>query len=179
MLRLEQKKMAITELTDIANKTISVVAADYRGLTVAEMTALRSDARKEQVTVCVVRNRLAKRALQDTAAACLQDSLVGPVLLAFTQEDPGAAARICKRFAKAHENFNVTAVALEGKLLPSSQLDVVASLPTREQAIATVMSVMQAPIVKFVRTLVEPHAKLVRMFAAIRDKKQAGQKEAG
>jgi large subunit ribosomal protein L10 len=130
-------------------------------------------ARKSGVFMKVVKNTLARRAVAGTSFECMKDSLKGPLILAFSKEEPGAAARVMKDFAKDNEKLVVTAVAFGGKLLPKSDLDRLAKLPTREQAIATLMAVMKAPITKFVRTLNEPHAKLVRTVAAVRDQKQA------
>jgi large subunit ribosomal protein L10 len=121
----------------------------------------------------VVRNTLARRALEGTQFACMQEKLVGPLILAFSQEDPGAAARLIKAFAKENEKLKVTALAIDSQLLPAEGLNTLASLPTRDEAIAQLMSVMLAPVTKFVRTLAEPHAKLVRIIAAIRDQKQS------
>lgn len=171
-LRLEGKKEIVAEVAEIAKQSLSAVAASYAGLTVAQLTALRKSARQSGVAVKVVRNTLARRAFQGTQFACMDEALVGPLILAFSQEDPGAAARLMKDFAKKFEKLEVRALSLDGKLLAAKDLNAVASLPTRDQAIALLMSVMKAPVVQFVRTLAEPHAKLVRTIAAIRDKKQ-------
>jgi large subunit ribosomal protein L10 len=121
----------------------------------------------------VVPNTLARRALEETKFACLKEALVGPIVLMFSLEDPGAAARLVRDFIKTNEKFEVQALALGGKLLPAKQLEAVAQLPTREQAISMLMSVIQAPVTKLARTLAEPYAMLVRTMAAVRDKKQA------
>lgn len=172
-MRLEQKQALVAEVNAVAAKAFSALAAEYRGLTVEQITSLRVKARKDGVWLKVVKNTLAKKAIAGTEYECLQDSLKGPLILAFSKEDPGAAARIAKDFAKDNEQFVVKALALGGKLLPASDLERLAKLPTREQALATLMAVMKAPIEKFVRTLAEPHAKLVRTVAAVRDQKQA------
>lgn len=172
-LTLEGKKTIVAEVAGVAATALSAVAAEYRGLTVSQMTQLRAHARKTGVYVRVVRNTLARRAVAGTEFACMQDVLVGPLVLAFSQEDPGAAARLIQEFAKQNERLVVKALAVGGQLLAAKDIDVLAKLPTRDQAIATLMSVMKAPITKFVRTLAEPHAKLVRTVAAVRDQKQA------
>ena len=172
-LNLEQKKAIVEEVSHIASSALSAVAADYRGLTVSEMNELRAKAREMQVYLRVVRNTLAKRALQDTSLSCLNESLAGTVLLAFSQEEPGAAARLIKDFMKDHETLKVKALSISGQLLSAEELNKVASLPSRDEALAMLMSVMKQPIAKFVRTLAEPQAKLVRTIAAVRDKKQA------
>ncbi len=166
-LRIEDKKVIVQEVADVAANAISAVAVDYRGLTVTEMNELRANARNSGVYLRVVRNTLARRAVEKSSFECMKDVFIGPLLLAFAKEDPGAAARLFKDFAKVNKNFSVKALSIDGKLLDGSQLSVVASLPTRDEAIAQLMSVMKAPITKFVRTVREPHAKLVRTIAAV------------
>jgi len=172
-LNLEQKKTIVSEVAGVAKNALSAVAADYRGLTVAEMTDLRIKAREMGVYLRVIRNTLARRAVEGTDFACLHESLTGPLIFAFTQEEPGAAAKLMYDFIKDHEVLEVKALAINGKLLPVSELAAIAKLPSRDEAIATLMSVMTATITQFVRTMAEPHAKLVRTMAAVRDKKQA------
>lgn len=172
-LRLEDKKALVAEVNSVAAEALSAVAAEYRGLTVEEMTDLRSKARAGGVYLKVVKNTLAKRAIEGTDFACMQEALEGPLVLAFSQEDPGAAARLVKDFAKGNDKLVVKLVSIGGALLPANDLNKLADLPTLEQALAMLLGVMQAPITKFVRTLAEPHAKLVRTVAAVRDQKQA------
>lgn len=173
VLKLEDKKTIVSEVADVASKAVSLIAAEYSGLTVSQVTGLRKTARETGVYMRVVRNTLARRALEGTQFACIQPALVGPLLLAFSKEDPGAAARLIKAFAKENDKLVVKALAVDSQLLPASGLEKLASLPTRDEAIAQVMSVMLAPVTKFVRTLAEPHAKLVRTIAAVRDQKQS------
>lgn len=172
-LRLEDKKALVSEVNAVAAQALSAVAAEYRGLTVEQMTNLRKEARDSGVYMKVIKNTLARRALEGTEFECLQDALNGPLLLAFSQEDPGAAARVVKSFAKKNEQLVAIGIAFDGQLLPASELDRLATLPTREQALAMLLGVMKAPITKFVRTLAEPQAKFVRTIAAVRDQKQA------
>lgn len=172
-MRLEDKQALVAEVNAVAAKAYSAVAAEYRGLTVEQVTNLRVQARKNGVWLKVVKNTLAKRAIAGTEFECLKDALKGPLVLAFSKEDPGAAARVVKEFAKDNELFVIRALALGGKLLPTTDLERLAKLPTREQALAMLMGVMLAPLTKLVRTLAEPHAKLVRTVAAVRDQKQA------
>ncbi|MFZ4077490.1 MAG: 50S ribosomal protein L10 [Legionellaceae bacterium] len=173
-LRLDGKKNIVAEVSRIAEKAISVVAANYAGLTVAQMTDLRQSARRSGVRVQVVRNTLARRAFEGTSFACMNEALVGPLVLAFSVSDPGAAARLMKEFSKKFEKLSVKALSIDGKFYLANDLDRLASLPTRDEAIAQLMGVMKAPVEKFVRTLAAPHAKLVRTFAALRDQKLAG-----
>lgn len=173
VLKLDDKKTIVSEVAEVARQALSLVAAEYSGLTVSQLTELRKNARKTGVYMRVVRNTLARRALEGTQFACMQESLVGPLVLAFSQEDPGAAARLIRDFAKTNEKLKVKALAIDNQLLPPEGLSRLANLPTRDEAIAQLMSVMKAPITKFVRTLAEPHAKMVRTIAAVGDKKQS------
>lgn len=172
-LGLEDKKAIVAEVRETATKALSVVIADARGVSVTNLTTLRKQAREAGVVVRVIRNTLAKRAVEGTDFECIGPALVGPSLLAFSLEDPGAAARIFKDFAKQVEAFEVKALAASGRLMGAEQIDVLASLPTREQAISMLMSVIQAPVAKLARTLNEVPGKLVRTIAAVRDQKEA------
>ena len=170
---LEDKKAIVAEVNETATSALSLVIADARGVTVDGMTALRKDARENNVTLRVVRNTLAKRAFEGTEYECVTDSLAGPSLFGFSMEDPGAAARIFKDFAKGQESFEVKALAVSGQMLGAEQLDVLAKLPTRDQALSLLMSVMKAPVTKLVQTMNEVPGKLVRTVAAVRDQKEA------
>jgi len=172
-LNLEQKKAVVAEMADAASKALAAVAAEYRGLTVEEMTDLRAKAREGGVFLKVAKNTLVSRAVEGTEYECMQESLTGPLLFAFSMEDPGAAARLVKEYSKSHDKLIAKLVAVGGELYDASELERLSNLPTYDQAIAMLMSVMKAPIEKFVRTLAEPHAKLVRTVAAVRDAKQA------
>ena len=172
-LRLDDKKALVAEVAAVAANAQSVVAAEYRGLTVTQMTDLRVKARASGVYLRVVKNTLARKAIVGTQFECVGKSLKGPLILAFSKDDPGAAARLVKTFSKDNAKLVATVVSLGGLALTAKDLDKVASLPTREQALSQLLSVMKAPISKFVRTLAEPHAKLVRTIAAVKDQKQA------
>jgi len=172
-LNLEQKKALVTEVHEVARSAQSVVVAEYRGLTVTQITSLRAQARKSGVYVRVVKNTLARKAVSGTTFECIAPQLKGPLILAFSKEDPGAAARVVKAFAKDHDKLVATLVSLGGQVLPPKAIDQVASLPTREQALAMLLGALLAPITKLVRTLVEPHAMLVRTVAAVKDQKAA------
>lgn len=172
-LRLEQKREIVAEVKQAAASALSAVLADYRGLTVSEMTEMRAKARKSGVYLRVVRNTLAKRAVEGTQYECLNEAFVGPTLLAFSTDEPGSAARLIKDCAKDYDALEVKALSIDGELLDAGQLDRVAKLPTKDEAIALLMAVMQAPITKLARTLKEVPGKLVRTVAAVRDAKQA------
>src|SRR5271170_3400331 len=172
-LNLEDKKALVAEVAEVAAKAQSVVAAEYRGLSVGQMTELRAKARKQGVYMRVVKNTLARKALVGTSFESVGPKLKGPLVLAFSKDDPGAAARVVKECAKANEKLVATLVSLGGQVLSGAELERVASLPTREQALSMLLGVLKAPIQKLVRTLAEPPAKLARTVAAIRDQKQA------
>jgi large subunit ribosomal protein L10 len=175
VLKIEDKKAIVAELAEVASESISVVAADYRGLTVSEMTLLRTQSRQQNVKMRVYRNTLARRAFQDTRFAGLNDALVGPIVLFFGKEEPGAPARLIRDFIKktSNEKLLVRALALDGKIFAADQLKTVASLPSRHEALCTLVAVMKAPITKFVRTVREPVAQAVRVMAAVRDQTKA------
>jgi large subunit ribosomal protein L10 len=172
-LNLEDKKRVVSEVAAVAADAYSAVAAEYRGMTVEQLTDLRRKARDGGVYLRVVKNTLARRALQGTDFECMNDDLVGPLVLAFSQEDPGAAARVLKDFAKSNDKLVVKFLAVSGQKLPASELERLASLPTYDQAISLLMATMRAPLDKFARTLNEVPGKLTRTVAAIRDQKQA------
>jgi large subunit ribosomal protein L10 len=161
-LNLDSKKAVVEEVAVFAAKAHSAIAAEYRGLTVTELTELRKIARETGVYLRVVKNTLAKRAVAGTEFECMQSGLVGPLLIAFSMEDPGSAARLISDFAKTHDKLITKIVAIGGQSFGGSELARLASLPTRDQGIGMLMSVMKAPTEKFVRTL-----------AAIRDQKEA------
>lgn len=171
MLTLEDKKAIVAQIGDVASTAQSAIAAEYRGLTVDEMTQLRARARELGVTLRVVKNTLARRALEGTDYACMAESLVGPLLLAFSREEASSGAKLINDFTKEHSNLKVKVVALAGRLLKPEDIKALASMPNREQAISMLMAVMKAPIEKFVRTAKEPVAKFVRTVAAVRDSK--------
>ncbi|MCB1639426.1 MAG: 50S ribosomal protein L10 [Thiothrix sp.] len=174
-LTLEEKKQIVSEVSAVAASAHSAVAAEYRGLTVSQLTSLRKQAREGGVYLRVVKNNLAKLAVRDTDFECIQDGLVGPLLLAFSQEDPGSAARLIKDFIKdkANEKLEVKFVAVGGQMLPASELDRLSKMPTRDQALAMLAGTLRAPLDKFARTLNEVPGKLVRTLAAIREQKEA------
>ena len=165
-LNVEAKQAVVSEVAAVAKVAQSAVAAEYRGLTVAEMTKLRSAAREAGVYVRVVKNTLARRAIEGTSFECMKGSLKGPLVLAFSREDPGAAARIVKGFAKEHDKLKTVALSIGGELYPGSDLDRLASLPTLEEARTSLVRVMNAPLTKLVRTLAEPAAMLARTLKA-------------
>jgi large subunit ribosomal protein L10 len=165
-LRLEDKKALVKEVNAVAGDSVTAVAAEYRGLSVGEMTELRRKARDAGVYLRVVKNTLAKRAVAGTDFECMQDTLKGPLLLAFAKDDPGAAARVIKDFAKEHKALQAVSLSAGGQLMPGSDLAKLAELPTLDQARAMLLGVFMAPMSQLVRTLAEPPAMLARTLSA-------------
>ncbi len=161
-LNLGAKKVVVEEVSKFAATAHSAVAAEYRGLTVSQLTELRKTARETGVYLRVVKNTLAKRAIVGTEFECMQDSLVGPLLIAFSMEDPGSAARLINDFAKKHDKLITKVVSVGGLSYGASELSRLASLPTRDQGISLLMAIMKAPVEKLARTI-----------AAVRDQKEA------
>lgn len=172
-LNLEGKKALVEEVSAVAGTALSVVAAEYRGLTVTQMTDLRAKARASGVYMRVVKNTLARKALAGTPFESMGATLKGPLVLAFSKDDPGAAARVIKDFAKANDKLVPTSLSIGGPVLSAKELDKVASLPTRDQALSMLLGTMKAPLQKLVGTLAAPQVKLVRTLVALRDQKQA------
>ena len=172
-LGIEDKKSIVAEIGVTAGDALSLVVADARGVTVSDMTVLRKQARENQVVLRVVKNSLAKRSFEGTDFECLNDALIGPSLFGFSMEDPGAAARLFKEFAKENKDFEVKLLSVSGQKLESSQLDVLAKLPTRDQALAQLCSVMIAPVTKLARTFNEIPSKVVRVVDQVGKSKVA------
>jgi large subunit ribosomal protein L10 len=172
-LSLSEKQAIVAEVAVVAKEAHSAVIAEYAGLESNDMNDLRSKARAGGVYLRVVKNSLAKRAIEGTDYECLSEALVGPMIIAVSQEDPGCAARVLKDYAKENDKLVVKALSVSGQLLAASELDRLASLPTKDQAISMLMSVMQAPVTKLARTLNEVPGKLVRTVAAVKDAKAA------
>ena len=164
-LSIEAKRELVDEVSQVAASAQAAVAAEYRGLSVGEMTELRVQARESDVYLKVVKNTLAKRAVEGTDFECMKSSLSGPLILAFSREDPGAAARVIKGFAKNHDKLKAVALVLAGELYSAVDLDRVAALPTLDEARAKLLGTLIAPMSQFVRTLAEPGAMLARALA--------------
>lgn len=170
-LSLDEKKAVVAEVANVASSAHSAVAADYRGLTVHEMTDLRQKARAQNVYLKVVKNTLASRAVEGTDFECMSEGLTGPLMLAFSTEDPGSAARVIKEYTKTTSRLEVRAVAIGGRVYGAEELDRVATLPTRDEALARLAGTLRAPLDKFARTLNEVPGKLVRTVEAVRAQK--------
>ncbi len=172
-LTRQDKEAIVAKVSRVASNAFSAVIALNHGLTAAETTELRATARKMKVYLKVVPNTLLSRAVKGTEFECLDKDFAGPTILAFSQEEPGAAGRLIRDFAKNHEKLGIKALAVGGKAFDAKQIDLLAKLPTRNEALASLMAVMIAPVTKLARTTKETHAKLVRAVAAVRDQKQA------
>lgn len=171
-LRLEDKKALVAEVNEVASRALSAVAAEYRGLTAVKFDTLRSKARENGVYLHVVKNTLAARAVKGTEFECLEPALTGPLVLGFSLEDPGSVGRVIKDFAKDNDKLVVKAIAVGGALYGAKDIDRLANLPTKEQALGQLAGLLLAPITQFVRTLSEPTAKFVRTVQAVADKQQ-------
>ena len=167
-LSLEQKKAVVEEVAEVARTAQSAVAAEYRGLTVTEMTELREKAKQSGVYLRVVRNTLARRAVEGTEFECVRDRLRGPLVLAFSREEPGAAARVVRDYARSNDKLIVSFVAFDGRALDAPAIERLANLPSRDEALSMLMSMLLAPATTLARTIAAPHAGLVRVVDAMR-----------
>lgn len=172
-LNFSQKKEVVAELAEVASKAHSLVAAEYAGLTVDQLTRMRKKAREEGVYLKVAKNTLVSRAVENTDYDVVKDELTGPLLYAFSQEDPGAAGRLIKEFAKESDKLKPRLVALGGQKYPGSHVEVLASLPTRDQALSMLLSVMVQPATMLVRVLAEPASQVARVTNAVGQTKSA------
>ena len=172
-LNLAQKKEVVAELADVAAKAHSLVAAEYVGLTVAQLTELRRKARESGVFLKVAKNTLVRRAVEGTDYMGAADQLVGPLVYAFSVEDPGAAGRLVKDFAKANDKLKAKLVAVGGQIYPGTHVDVLASLPTREQALTMFVSLLAQPATMLARVMAEPGTQLARVLGQVSQQKEA------
>ena len=171
-LRLEDKQAIVADVNETAQYALLLVVADARGVDVSNITALHKQAREEYVDLRVIKNTLARRAFVGTEYECTAEALVGPSLFGFSMEDPGAAATLFKDFAKDNEAFEIKALAVAGQMMGPEKIDVLAKLPTRDQALAQLASVMIAPVTKLVRTLNEVPSQITRVVAAVGESKK-------
>jgi len=171
-LNFEAKKAVVKKVNEVASKAIAVGVAEYSGLSVEQMTNLRNSASQANVYLRVVKNTLAKRALADTSCECIKTILVGPIILGFSEEDPGAVARIFYNFIKENEKLIVKGLGVSGNFIEADKIKSIADLPTKDQAISMVMSLMLSPVSKLTRTLNNIPTKLTCTLAAVRDQKQ-------
>lgn len=171
-LNLEEKKAVVAEVSSQVAGAQTVVVAEYRGITVEDMTQLRAKARNEGVYLRVLKNTLVRRAIADTPFAGIAEQLVGPLAYGISK-DPVAAAKVMHEFAKINDKFVVKAGAMPNFIMSAKDVGNLASMPSREELLSKLLGTMQAPIAQFVRTLNEVPTKFVRGLAAVRDKQAA------
>ena len=171
-LRIEQKKAVVEELHSIASSSVSAAIAEYRGLNVAEITKLRTKARESEIYLKVVKNSLSKKALADTNFECLTQALQGPIIIALSADDLASPARLFKDFGKDYEHLKTVSLAIDGNVFPSSELNRIAKLPTRNEAYSTIVGLMQAPIEKALRTLNEIPVKFTKLILAVKENQE-------
>ena len=172
-LNLSQKQAVVAELAGVASQALSLVAAEYAGLSVGQLTDLRKKARDNGVFLKVAKNTLVSRAVEGTQYQCVVDALKGPLLYAFSKEDPGAAGRLIKDFAKGNDKLKAMLVSIGGKAYPGSHVDVLASLPTRDQALSMLLSCLVQPATMLVRLLAEPASQVARVTQQVALQKEA------
>ena len=174
---LAHKQEIVAQVSAEVREAVSAATANYRGLTVAEMTSMRSEARSSGVYLRVIRNTLARRAVEGTAHECMKETFSGPTLLALSRDDPGAAARLLKKFTGEYRSLEVTALSVDGELLEAGQLNRIASLPTLDEARARLMRMILAPVDAMARSLMDLPGGLVRTVAALRDARRSEEEQ--
>lgn len=172
-LSFKEKEKRVMRITEIAAEAKSVVVVDYRGLSVGQLELLRVAGRGKNVLTMVSRNTLARIGLKGTSFENVVPVLAGPSLLLFSQEDPASAARIVRDFMKENEALTVRGLSIGQDLLEPSALKAIASLPSRDEALAKLAGTVQAPVSQLVRTTKEPVAQLVRVLSAVAKQKEA------
>jgi large subunit ribosomal protein L10 len=172
-LTKSEKERIVSEVKEVASKASSLVISDARGMKVSELSEVRKNATQAGIHIQIIKNSLAKLAFEGTDFGCSDEALVGPSLFAFSFEEPGAAAKLLKTYAKNFDNLEVKALVVEGQLLDGAQIDILAKLPSREEALGLVASVLQAPVGKFATLLNEVPSTLARVLTAVNDKKKA------
>lgn len=171
-LDLDKKKAVVAEISAQVAKAKTIVVAEYRGLEVGRMTELRAKARKSGVYLRVLKNTLARRAVEGTPFAGLTQHMKGPLVYGMSA-DPVATAKVLNEFAKANEKLVIRAGAMPNAVISAQEVTALATMPSREELLAMLLGTMQAPIARFARTLNEVPARFARTLAAVRDKRQA------
>ena len=170
-LNLEGKKEVVAEVSERLKKAQTVVLAEYRGISVEDITVLRSRARASGVYLRVLKNTLARRAVQGTPFEKLGDQMVGPLAYGIS-DDPVAAAKVLHAYAKGNEKLVIKGGAMPNYLMTAKEVGNLANMPSRTELLSKLLGTMQAPIAKFVQTLNEVPTKFVRAVAAVRDQKE-------
>ena len=172
-LSKNEKGQIVKEVKEVASNATSLVISDARGLKVSELSQIRNEANQSGIHIQVIKNSLAKLAFEGTDFGCSDEVLIGPSLFAFSFEEPGAAAKLLKAYAKNFEDLEIKALVVEGQLLDGSQIDILAKLPSKDEAYGLIVNVLQAPVGKFATLLNEVPSKLARVLSAVRDNKEA------
>ena len=170
-LNLDEKKEVVADVSARVAKAQAIVIAEYRGLPVENVTQLRAQARASGVYLRVLKNTLARRAVQGTPFEKLADQMVGPLAYGIS-EDPVAAAKVLHTYAKTNDKLVIKGGAMPGQLMTAKEVGALATLPSRDELLAKLMGTMQAPVTKFVQTLNQVPGKFVRTLAAVRDQKE-------
>jgi len=171
-LNIDEKKAVVAEVSAEIAKAQAIVVAEYRGLEVGNMTDLRREARKSGVYLRVLKNTLARRAVDGTPFSGLSQHLVGPLVYGISP-DPVATAKLMNNFAKGNDKLVIKAGAMPNAVISAQEVKALASMPSREELLATLLGTMQAPVAQFVRTLNEVPSRFVRTLAAVRDAKES------
>jgi large subunit ribosomal protein L10 len=172
-LSKNEKEKIVQEVKEVASSASSLVISDARGLKVSELSEIRTKANQSGIHIQVIKNSLAKLAFEGTDFGCSDEVLFGPSLFAFSFEEPGAAAKLLKTYAKNFDELEIKALVVEGQLLDGSQIDILATLPSKDEAYGLIANVLQAPVSKFATLLNEVPSKLARVLSAVRDNKEA------
>ena len=171
-LNLDDKKAVVAEVSAEVANAQTIAVAEYRGIAVGDLTALRAKARESGVYLRVLKNTLVRRAIAGTPFEGLGGELTGPLIYGISK-DPVQAAKVLERFAKSNDKLVIKAGALPNSILDANGVKALATMPSRDELLSKLMGTMQAPIAQFVRTLNEVPTKFVRGLAAVRDQKQA------
>ncbi len=171
-LNLTEKKAVVAEVTEQVADAQALIFAEYRGIAVGDMTALRAEARKSGVFLRVLKNTLVRRSVEGSPFADLADKMVGPLVYGMSS-DPVAVAKVMSNFAKENDKFVIKAGAMPNQVLDDAGIKALATMPSREELLSKLLGTMQAPVAKFVQTLNEVPTKFVRGLAAVRDQKEA------
>jgi large subunit ribosomal protein L10 len=168
---LEQKQAVVSGIAAQLANAQALMIAEYRGVNVEAVTGLRAKARQSGLTLRVLKNTLARRAVAGTPFEKLTDQLVGPLLYGIAA-DPVAGAKVLAEFAKENETFVIKAGVMANSLMSEKDIRALAALPGRDELLAMLVGTMQAPIAKLVRTMNEVPTGFVRTLAALRDQKE-------
>jgi len=164
---IQEKRRVVAEINSAMNGTVAVVIADYRGLSANDFTALRMRAKSANVSLRVVRNALARRAVRDTRFDCLQEAFKGPVLLGFSNDELSAPAKLFRSFIKENHSLEVKAISLGDELLDADKIDLIAGMPDRNEALAQLLCILKAPMTQLAQALLDIPGQVVRAIEQV------------